>query len=319
MLRLIRLLSLFGVLVATAIGCGPSTRKDHQRDRPAEAAMQAGFQVLETSCFSCHSPDAEAAAGIAPTLAAIKAAYGGKATSPGQFRDDLAAFLQSPSTETSRMPDAIAQYGLMPKMSLSDAEVAAVAAYLFYTPLEIKDWYARHFAAEQSRYRPQAEELPQLEQGLKLAMQTKAILGSNLLKAIQAGGPEHAVDFCSTRAIALTDSMGRELHAGIKRVSDRNRNPANAVNADELAYIQAARARMEQGEKPLPQLQQHGDSAVGYYPIVMDALCLQCHGSRETDISPSTWSVLQARYPDDRAYGFALGELRGIWVVEMAQ
>ena len=257
--------------------------------------------------------------GIAPSLAAIKSAYGGKGKSPEQFRDDMAAFLQSPSPENSRMPDAVAQYGLMPKMSLSHEELDALAAYLFHTPLEKKGWYAQHFAAEQTRYRAPAAELPHLERGLKLAMQTKAILGSKLLKAIQAGGPEHAVDFCSTRAITLTDSMGHELNAGIKRVSDRNRNPANAVNAAELAYMQATRSRMEQGEKPTGQVQEHGDTVTGYYPIVMDALCLQCHGSRETDISPSTWNVIQARYPQDRAYGFAQGELRGIWVVDMVR
>ncbi len=306
---------MFGALLFTVFGCGRTV----QHESAAEADLQAGFQVLETSCFSCHSPDGEAAMGIAPSLAAIKAAYGGKATSPELFRDYLAAFLQSPSTETSRMPEAMAQYGLMPKMSLSSEEVAAVATYLFYTPLEKKDWYAQHFSTEQERFRAPVEELPHLERGLKLAMATKAVLGKNLLQAIQAGGPEHAVDFCSTRAIVLTDSMGSQLRAGIKRVSDRNRNPANAVNAAELAYMQATRAHMVQGEKPLGQVQQHGDSVTGFYPIVMDALCLQCHGSRETDISPSTWNTIQARYPDDRAYGFALGELRGIWVVDMQQ
>lgn len=313
MISKISIKSILIVLLFAVLGCG----RTGQQEAAAEADLQAGFQVLETSCFSCHSPDDQAAMGIAPSLAAIKAAYGGKATSPEQFRNHLAAFLLSPSPETSRMPEAIAQYGLMPKMSLSEEEVAAVAAYLYFTPLEKRDWYAQHFATEQERFHASEQELPQLEQGLHLAMATKAVLGKNLLQAIQAGGPEHAVDFCSTRALVLTDSMGRELHAGIRRVSDRNRNPANAVNAAELAYIQDTRSRMEQGEKPLGQVQQHGDSVTGFYPIVMDALCLQCHGSRETDISPSTWNTIQARYPEDRAFGFALGELRGIWVVDM--
>ncbi len=308
-----RVRNILVALLLIAFGCG----RARQQEPATEADFQAGFQVLETSCFSCHSPDGEALGGVAPSLAAIKTAYVGKGTSPDQFRDKLAAFLNNPSSGTSHMPEAVAQFGLMSRMNMRAEEVNAVSAYLYHTPLETKGWYAQNFAAEQQRYRAPMTKLPPLEQGLKLAMATKAVLGKNLLQAIQAGGAEHAVDFCSTRAITLTDSMGRELSAVIKRVSDRNRNPANAANADELAYIQATRVLLEKGEKPLPRLQEHSETITCYYPITMDALCLQCHGSRESDISPSTWSTIQARYPDDRAYDFALGELRGIWVVDL--
>jgi len=308
---------LAGTLMAGSCAGGDSA--DSAQTALSEPEQLAGFRVLENSCVSCHSPDAGATGGIAPTLAQIKVAYATRGTSAAAFSEALVAFLNSPSPENSRMPEALEQYGLMPKMSLSQEEVSAVAAYLYHTPLETSRWYARSYAAEQERMRASQPVLPHLERGQQLAMETKAVLGSNLLKALKQGGPEHAVDFCSTRALVLTDSMSEVLGAGIRRVSDRNRNPANAVNAEELSYIQLCRMVLEKGEKPLPRLQEQGQTVTGYYPITTDALCLQCHGNPDTEISPATWTALQTRYPGDRAYGFALGDLRGIWVVEMAR
>ncbi|WP_338769735.1 hypothetical protein WAF17_10435 [Bernardetia sp. ABR2-2B] len=56
-------------------------------------------------------------------------------------------------------------------------------------------------------------------------MQTKGVLGKNLLGAINSKGTEHAVSFCSTKAIHLTDSMAVALNAYVKRVSNKNINP----------------------------------------------------------------------------------------------
>jgi hypothetical protein len=45
----------------------------------------------------------------------------------------------------------------------------------------------------------------------------------------------------------------------------------------------------------------------------VEAPCLSCHGPREA-IVPAVVSSLEARYPDDRATGYAAGDLRGaLW------
>jgi hypothetical protein len=54
-----------------------------------------------------------------------------------------------------------------------------------------------------------------------------------------------------------------------------------------------------------------------YYPILTNAMCLQCHGKPEEDIKPSTLSKLHMLYPQDKGVGYEENELRGIWVVEM--
>jgi hypothetical protein len=46
-------------------------------------------------------------------------------------------------------------------------------------------------------------------------------------------------------------------------------------------------------------------------------MCLQCHGKPGTDISEATTAKLRQLYPNDKATGYGINELRGIWVVEM--
>ena len=52
-------------------------------------------------------------------------------------------------------------------------------------------------------------------------------------------------------------------------------------------------------------------------PIVIAEPCLACHGAAET-IAPAVTEVLAARYPNDRATGYALGDMRGAAWAEVA-
>ena len=156
-----------------------------------------------------------------------------------------------------------------------------------------------------------------LENGQEMAMKTKAILGKYLVTSIQDMGPEGAIEFCSSRAIQITDSMSTLLGSRIKRVAERNRNPVNGASADELAYMKEINASLARNEKPKPQLKETAETYTGYYPILTEQLCLQCHGDKKTDIKPATFTTLNRLYPGDKATGFKLNELRGIWVVEM--
>ncbi len=161
-------------------------------------------------------------------------------------------------------------------------------------------------------------ELSYLELGAEYALSTKKALGKNLIAAISSLGTEHALEFCSTKAIVLTDSMADVLGATIRRVSDKTRNPLNAANEDELAYINSAHLVLANGGKLTPQVQEVDGKMVGYYPIMTNAMCLQCHGILNEQIHPATFEKIAAIYPEDKATGYGENELRGIWVVEMA-
>ncbi len=156
-----------------------------------------------------------------------------------------------------------------------------------------------------------------LEQGRNIVLQTKAVLGKNLVNAINTKGTEGALLFCSEKAFVLTDSMSNLLEAKIRRVSDKNRSPLNAAMGDELVYINEARAALQQGKSITPKMQEKNGRNQGYYPIVTETMCLQCHGKPGFDISANTMAKLKQLYPNDKAIGYSVNELRGIWVIEM--
>ena len=48
-------------------------------------------------------------------------------------------------------------------------------------------------------------------------------------------------------------------------------------------------------------------------PIIVQPLCLTCHGS---ELAPDIGAQITELYPDDRATGFEAGDLRGVFWVE---
>ena len=154
-------------------------------------------------------------------------------------------------------------------------------------------------------------------QGLQAAMQTKGALGGELMKALEAGGPENAVAFCNTRALPITREMSDKLGMEVARVSDQPRNPANAANEEELAIIASFKEALARGRQPAPAVREHDATVVGYYPIVTNEMCLNCHGVEGTDISAATQAAIDERYPQDQATGYGEKELRGLFVVTM--
>jgi hypothetical protein len=154
-----------------------------------------------------------------------------------------------------------------------------------------------------------------LSAGQEFAKATGSVLVKNLTEAINARGPEGAIEFCSVRAHPLTDSIARALGADIRRVTDRPRNPANQADATALAHIETLKTNMAAGNPPSGMIKDVNGQRVGYYPIVTNAMCMVCHGQPGTDIAPATQSRLAALYPADKATGYRPDELRGLWVV----
>jgi hypothetical protein len=155
------------------------------------------------------------------------------------------------------------------------------------------------------------------EQGRQYALKAKSALGSNLINAINAGGPESAVSFCNVRAEFLTDSTATAQNVGIRRVSDRPRNPANAADSFQGVQIGALRADLKGGIPNPYRLHEEEDMITGFYPILTNDMCLKCHGDKGKTINQATLSVLEELYPQDQATGYAANQLRGIWGVEI--
>jgi hypothetical protein len=153
--------------------------------------------------------------------------------------------------------------------------------------------------------------------GKNAATEAQSVLAKNLVGAINKAGTEYAVEFCNTKAIQLTDSMAHLLNTEIKRVTDRPRNTANLVDEKELEYFRILKDKMLKGERPEAKVTETDEKMVGYYPIITNSMCLQCHGKKGIDIDAATSQKIKKLYPADKATGYGNNELRGLWVIEM--
>ncbi len=140
-------------------------------------------------------------------------------------------------------------------------------------------------------------------------------LKQQLQAALAAGGPASAIQVCQQVAPALAHSVSQERGMQIRRVSLRYRNPQMGVPSDwQAAVLEDFDARRAAGEDPATLTW----SAIedGEYRF-MQAIptappCLACHGS---ELSAEVKAAIEERYPDDRATGYAVGDVRGAFVV----
>lgn len=143
-----------------------------------------------------------------------------------------------------------------------------------------------------------------------VATVTQNTLLKNVSGAIGRGGPEYAVDFCNTRALPLTDSIAQGSNWTISRISDRNRNPFNAVMAEDQEVFN----QFNEKATLMDTLVTTQDKVVYYKRINIGMpTCLMCHGNPQTDIAPKTMDAIWLRYPQDRATGYQLKDFRGLW------
>ncbi|NOQ75462.1 MAG: DUF3365 domain-containing protein [Crocinitomix sp.] len=276
-----------------------------------------GFQLLESTCFACHSPNPSNQNNVAPTISEIKIAYG-NFKQEGQFIDAIQLFLANPSQETALMDDAVVQYGLMPQMSLQTSQSKAIAQYLYQNEIESGTWFTTEYPKEKERLLANKENMSYVDRGFEYAMATKSVLGKNLKGKINSEGTLAAVNFCNLKAVHFTDSMSAVYKADIKRVSDKPRNANNQANGQELAIINDFKVQLENGEEIIPVTIEEKNHVFGYYPIVTNDMCLKCHGEAG-NIEEETASKIALLYPQDKATGYATKQLRGIWVVKMTK
>ena len=292
--------------------------------------LSSGEKYFETLCLTCHDASTTENDRVAPPMVAITEHYIGNETSLDDFIQQVTEYVNHPTKENSQMPGAVRRFGLMPKMGYSTAQIYAVASYLYHnhTTLEHPEGFTVQRKPQNSngkgkeKRQNQSTQLNQqsyLEIGQQLAMSAKAVLGKNLMTALNKQGTEGALSFCHVNATELTESTAIQNQVKIKRVSDRNRTPNNQANEQELDYIKSIQNKLKQQLPISGQTIQQADSVLGYYPIISNAMCLQCHGVPNQDITSTTMEKIQSLYPDDQAINYAVDELRGIWVIEMPQ
>ncbi len=311
-------LILLGSIFIWFVSCGDSEPQDTATEKGNQKAknLMGGMGLLEQHCFSCHSPNPEEKNRIAPTMKEVKMAYLQKRETDETRIATMVDFLENPKKENALMNEEVEEYGLMAKMEIGESEYREMVTYIFESEMEKPEWYAKYYD-EPDLEGEESGDSKYLKVGKDYALQAKSVLSKNLMRAIDEKGPHGAVSFCEVKAYPLTDSVGASVNATIRRATDRPRNPENLANNPEMEYISFAKSELKKSGDAKPKMQLIDGKYVGYYPITTQPMCLKCHGMPEKEIDNKTLAILQELYPDDRATGYGLNELRGIWVVEM--
>ena len=186
----------------------------------------------------------------------------------------------------------------MPRLTLANTIFAISIFSLF--PLQV--------TAEQGIENDQ----PALKQeARRLVARFAGQLKPQLKQALQSGGPNHAISVCAEAAPAIAQSLSQESGWIIRRVSDKNRNPSAQADTWEQIQIDAFKAAALTGEtQDLESSERTADGFRYAKAQLTEGLCLTCHGKQ---LANSTLDALKTFYPEDRAQGYELGEVRGIF------
>jgi Protein of unknown function (DUF3365) len=140
-----------------------------------------------------------------------------------------------------------------------------------------------------------------------------------IAEAIKTGGIKGAIGSCKSLAPELNSAVGDASNLEIARTALRLRNPDNAPDTWEMTNLESFLKQLNAGgdHKTMEIYDvlttKEGQRLFRYMkPIVTGELCLGCHGAA----MPQEIKLEIARnYPEDKATGFNLGELRGAFTV----
>ena len=145
-------------------------------------------------------------------------------------------------------------------------------------------------------------------------------LKGELMKAKKAGGPVTAVKACNDKAPGIAKNASKNGWE-VARTSLKLRNADNAPDDWEMKVLKQFEVRKAKGEDP---------KKIAYAEIVnvngkrtfrmMKAiptgeLCVTCHGAK---VKPEIINTLNKFYPNDKATGFKVGDLRGAFTLKKA-
>ncbi|MFO7823810.1 MAG: DUF3365 domain-containing protein [Cyclobacterium sp.] len=159
-----------------------------------------------------------------------------------------------------------------------------------------------------------------LKWGDEISQEAQAELIGTLQKAIEEKGITGAIDFCQQEALPITKNVAEKHRVNIRRVSVKNRNPENSPTDMEKNLLDAYAYNLENDLENRPNIQKTEDGEVLLYTkaiTIPGGLCLNCHGEPGKEVSDATLDMIKSRYPEDKALGYKVGDLRGMWSISL--
>jgi len=157
-----------------------------------------------------------------------------------------------------------------------------------------------------------------IDQSRELSRRLGEGLRAELTRAIEKDGPIEAISVCRDRAPAIAAKLSEESGARVGRTALAVRNPANAPDDFDRAVLDGFANALQAGGSTGPLeaafwVNRAGVTERRYLrAIVTESLCVTCHG---TSIAPELAAAIAREYPQDKATGFAPGQLRGAFKI----
>lgn len=159
-----------------------------------------------------------------------------------------------------------------------------------------------------------------LKWGDEISTEAQQQLMAVLQSTISEKGIPAAIEVCHTQALPILQEVSDKYGVQIKRASDAYRNPLDKPDESESAILEAYAYNAENQIPNEHNLQKLENGEVLLYTKAIqipNALCLNCHGKKGDDIKPETQRLLDLKYPEDKATGHQIGDLRGMWSIRI--
>lgn len=151
-----------------------------------------------------------------------------------------------------------------------------------------------------------------IKSGDSIVQKTFDTLRKTLLKTIDEKGLSGAIRFCNIEALPVT-SMYASPEISVSRVTDKTRNPKNALGEKDQTIWTNYQTALVKKDSLRSQIINTADEVHYYKPIMMQPMCLNCHGTPGKELAAAQIRIIDSLYPTDQAKGYKTGDLRGMW------
>lgn len=158
--------------------------------------------------------------------------------------------------------------------------------------------------------------------GNEITQEAQESLISTLQEAIAEKGVSEAIEFCNVEALPILQEVSEKYNVQVRRASFDYRNPEDAPRDYEAGILDTYVYNMENNLESEPNVQKFENGDILLYTKAIkipSALCLNCHGEPGKEVAQETLNKIDELYPEDKAKGHKIGDLRGMWSVRMTK
>jgi hypothetical protein len=136
---------------------------------------------------------------------------------------------------------------------------------------------------------------------------------------MKEGGPVHTIGVCNQVAPNLSEAHSQLSGWQVARTSLKPRTPKNAPDAWESGVLKEFDTRKAAGEDPAKLLyteivEEKGHKVFRMMKAIPTAeVCTKCHG---VDLPAPVVEKLDELYPEDKARGYSVGDIRGAFTLK---